>query len=223
LEDRTIARFPGARGRIPNFVVAEQAAERLASLEAWKQAWVIEANPDTPQWPVRERAVRGGKMVYMAVPQLRDQKPFIELDPARLHPCDLQMAASIGGAFQFGRHVSLDEMRPVDLMIVGSVAVSRDGARLGKGGGYSDLGFAISRASGLIGPGTPIVTTVHPLQIVELGEIEMTSHDLPVDVIVTPNEVINTHHRFERPSGIHWVHLSGEKVAAIPVLSQFRR
>jgi 5-formyltetrahydrofolate cyclo-ligase len=30
-------------------------------------------------------------------------------------------------------------MRPIDLVITGSVAVARDGARVGKGGGYCDV------------------------------------------------------------------------------------
>ncbi|MBI5628854.1 MAG: 5-formyltetrahydrofolate cyclo-ligase, partial [Candidatus Rokubacteria bacterium] len=49
LEVHRAARFPGAKGRIPNFVGAERAALALASLGAWKRARVIKVNPDAPQ------------------------------------------------------------------------------------------------------------------------------------------------------------------------------
>lgn len=56
LEDEGAARFPGARGRIPNFRGAEAAAERLAELPEWKAAAVVKSNPDSPQLPARRRA-----------------------------------------------------------------------------------------------------------------------------------------------------------------------
>jgi 5-formyltetrahydrofolate cyclo-ligase len=68
-------------GRIPDFVGAALAAQRLAALPAWQQAHVIKANPDQAQLPVRARALREGKVVYMAVPKLADPLPFFRLDP----------------------------------------------------------------------------------------------------------------------------------------------
>src|SRR2546423_878414 len=81
------ARFPGAEGRIPNFVGAEAAAERLRRTDAWTDAASVKSNPDAPQWPVRQRALEDGKIVYMAVPRFADERPFFLLDPAELaHP-----------------------------------------------------------------------------------------------------------------------------------------
>jgi 5-formyltetrahydrofolate cyclo-ligase len=88
--------------------------------------------------------------VYMAVPRLAEERPFILLDPERL---DLppRRAASITGATRAGRRVGVEGLRPVDLVVCGSVAVNRQGARVGKGGGFSDLEFALPVAAGLIG------------------------------------------------------------------------
>ena len=49
LEKARVHRFPGTRGRIPNFVGAERAADRLSELDMWKRAKVLKCNPDSPQ------------------------------------------------------------------------------------------------------------------------------------------------------------------------------
>jgi 5-formyltetrahydrofolate cyclo-ligase len=221
MEEEGVARFPGTWGRIPNFVGAEQAATRLMTLEVWQEANTIKANPDSPQRPVRLLALQQGKKVYMAVPRLKKLKCFIELDPSRLRG-EYERASSIKGAFRWGRPVSLEEMEAVDLIIAGSVAVTREGARLGKGGGYSDLEYAIARESGLISPTTPVLTTVHPLQLVS-NQIEMRVHDIPVDYIVTPEEIIVTGHEYQRPEGIYWELLPEEKLKNIPILPKMRK
>ncbi|MFQ6015181.1 MAG: 5-formyltetrahydrofolate cyclo-ligase, partial [Anaerolineae bacterium] len=136
LEREGVVRFPGAEGRIPNFAGAEKAAARLQALDDWRNARTIKANPDSPQRAVRELALREGKKVYMAVPRLRKVKCFVELDPARLVG-RYRQASTIKGAFRWGRPILLEEMEPIDLIVAGSVAVTREGARVGKGGGYS--------------------------------------------------------------------------------------
>jgi 5-formyltetrahydrofolate cyclo-ligase len=138
------------------------------------------------------------------------------LDPAKLK-CSPYAASSIKGAGQFGRPVALDEVKKIDLVVCGSVSVNRKGGRAGKGGGYSDLEFALLTELKKIGPKTPIVTSVHPLQIVD-GEIPMTEHDIPLNAIVTPTEVIETKAQYSRPKGIYWKMLEQEKVDEIPVL-----
>lgn len=218
LESKGVARFPGARGRIPNFIGAEACAAQIAKLPVWQAANVIKANPDSPQRSIRHLALKQGKTIYMAVPRLREEKCFVELDPKRLGK-HLYAASSIKGAFEFGRQVSVKQMKPVDLILCGSVAVRRDGARIGKGGGYSDLEYAIALELGIIARKTPIVTTVHPLQIVT-ERISLEAHDIPVDFIVTPEASIETKTRLRRPRGIYWDHLDDEKVAAIPLLKK---
>jgi len=207
LERERAARFPGARGRIPNFRGAESAAEMLAELPEWQAARIIKANPDSPQLPVRRRARKDGKTLYMAVPRLTTDKPFVEVrgDP------------TIKRALSEGVPRGLDELEPVELVVCGTVAVNRKGVRIGKGGGFSDLEFALLAERGLVGEDTTIVTTVHELQLVDEGLPE-TEHDFRVDVIVTPETVLRTRRR-RRPPGILWDHLDAEKRAAIPVLS----
>src|SRR5262244_256786 len=100
MEIHGAARFPGAEG----------AALQLQTLTEWKRARVVKINPDAPQLPVRRMALREGKLVYFAVPRLRAERPFLELDPARLGARGPK-AATIKGAAVHGRPVGLDDMQ----------------------------------------------------------------------------------------------------------------
>jgi 5-formyltetrahydrofolate cyclo-ligase len=209
LQKQGAARFPGARGRIPNFRGAEAAASRLASLEVWERAAVVKANPDAPQLPVRRRARDERKTLYMAVPRLASELPFVLV----------QGDPTIKRAMNEGRPLKLDELEPVELVVCGSVAVNREGVRVGKGGGFSDLELGLLVERGLVSDATTIVTTVHPLQVLD-EELPEAEHDFRVDAIVTPEEVIRIPaRRRKRSPGILWDHLDEDKRAAIPVLS----
>jgi len=210
LERKNATRFPGARGRIPNFRGAEHAAARLAELPEWQAAGVVKSNPDAPQLPVRRRARKDGKKLYMAVPRLTEKKPFVEVrgDP------------TIKRAPAEGKALSVDELEPVDVIVCGTVAVNRQGVRIGKGGGFSDLEFALLVERGLVNRSTTILTTVHDLQLRD-EKLPETGHDFRVDVIVTPTTTVRTRAR-RRPSGVLWDHLDAEKLAAIPVLQGLR-
>lgn len=206
----------GVHGYIPAFAGADEAADRLARQPAWRAAQIMKAAPDRAQQAVREHALRDGKLVYMAVPMLADELPFYILDPATL-PVPPSEAADRQTAAKVAPGIAIDEMRPVDLAVCGSVAVSRNGARLGKGGGYSDIEVALLQEAGLISPRTVIVTTVHDLQVVDEGLPE-EEHDFSVDLIVTPTGVIECRPA-RRPSGLHWEHLTEDKIKSIPVLA----
>jgi 5-formyltetrahydrofolate cyclo-ligase len=218
-----VARFPGAAGRIPNFAGAEAAAERLRGLPEWQDARTLKANPDSAQLPVRQRALEDGKTVYMAVPRLAGPEPFFALDPDHLSEPP-RKAASISGAARSARKVTLAELASVDLVVMGCVAVAEDGARLGKGGGFADLEFALAGAAGLIGPGTVAVTTVHEIQLQPTGAIPVSGHDVPVDLVITPDRVIDCRRRRgPRPAAsVRWAELTDEKIAAIPLLAAQR-
>ena len=215
LRRRGAARFPGADGRIPNFVGAEAAARRLASLPRWESAAVLKSNPDLPQLPVRAAALEDGKRLYMAVPRLAKERPFLLLDPGRL-TVPPRRAASIKGAGAAGLPVHIEDVPRLDLIVCGTVAVNRKGVRVGKGGGFSDLEFALLTEAGAIDAETVVATTVHGVQLLE-EDLPDTTHDFRVDLIVTPDEVVRCR-RAHRPRGVIASHLDREAAAKIPVL-----
>jgi 5-formyltetrahydrofolate cyclo-ligase len=217
LEREGAVKPPGtAVGKIPNFLGAEAAAEQLGALPVWQAAQVVKANPDKAQRAVRAKALTEGKVLYMAVPRLADELPFYLLEPERL-AIPPQQAATKEGAATAGRKVAASELRPVDLVICGSVAVNREGARVGKGGGFSDLEVAFLIEAGVLQPHTVLATTVHPLQVVDEPFPE-TTHDFRVDLIVTLDEVIWCAEP-RRPPGILWEHLHQDKIAEVPALA----
>lgn len=221
LQERNVDRFPGAQGRIPNFKGAERAAEGLAQLELWTSSEVLKCNPDSPQRRVRELALREGKVVYMAVPRLRQLECFLELDPSRLDDEDIDRASTIKGSSELGDPVELEQMRPVDLVVAGSVAVNPQGVRIGKGGGYSDLEYGLAVEAGLLDRRAPVVTTVHELQLLD-EPLPRREHDVLLSWVVTPERALECRTEGEQPDGIYWDLLDEEKIASIPVLQQRR-
>ena len=220
LEESGAARFPyPPHDRIPNFAGADEAADRLASVQEWLAAETLKSNPDAPQLPVRRRALAEGRIVYLAVPRLREADCFRELDPGRI--ADTDEAATIGGAADLGKQVGPDALPHVDLVVVGSVAVTENGARVGKGEGYSDLEWAILAESGLVDNQTTVVTTVHERQVVE-RPVTVEAHDVPIDVVVTPERVVRTKTPHSRPDSVDWDIVSPERYEAIPVLERLR-
>ena len=215
-----VSRFPGAEGRIPNFAGAKAAAERLARHSGWTAAEVIKANPDSPQTHARRLALTQGKVLVMAVPRLRDQHPFRLLDPKRLSDEDIREAATIKGALKHGKVIDLDQVPELDLVLTGSVAVNLKGARLGKGGGFSDLEYGLMVEMGKIDRATLVATTVHPIQILR-ENLLMTAHDIPVNLVATPRAVIEVDGAYRRPRGILWDHLQPPQIHEIPVLERF--
>lgn len=182
MERSGIAVFPlPCRGRIPNFVGAEVAAERLRGLEEWRKAKVVFVNPDSPQRRVRENVLKDGKNLIMASPRLK--RGFILVNPGDVKGKE-RFASTIKGCFKFGVETS-DFPKP-GLVVEGSVAVDTRGNRLGKGGGYGDA--EIKTLKGMFRTAF-VITTVHDIQVVEAVPFE--EKDERVSVIVTPTRVIH--------------------------------
>ncbi|WP_299821124.1 5-formyltetrahydrofolate cyclo-ligase [uncultured Roseibium sp.] len=213
-----------ANSRIPNFVGADVAAHNLSKLPQWRAARVVKCNPDPPQIPVRLRALYDGKIVYAPVPELLKPFPFVRLDPRVLAGKGIQfeLAATSQGFVEHGEPVEFEDMEPLDFIVVGCVAVSRAGARTGKGGGFADLELGIFRELSKLKPDTLITTTVHSSQVVGNDRLVMMAHDSALHAIATEQELIETHTSFGQPSGVAWEHVQPDQYRDIPFLETLR-
>src|SRR4029453_7671426 len=219
MEREGIESFPGARGRIPNFGGAAAAADRLAGTRAWRLARALKCNPDAPQRPVRFRALEAGKTVFMAAPRLRELRCFVKLDPGLIPRTRWHDAASIAGSLRYGVPVHPRDMPGIDLVIAGSGAVNARAARIGKGGGSSDLEWSLGPEFGFLKAATPVATTVHPVQVWD-QELPVLAHDVTGNRIVTGKKVIREKPRTPNPRGIDRYQGSAEMLAAIPILQE---
>lgn len=202
LEQKKAGIFPlPVFGRIPNFVGSDKAADLVRTLPEWKKAKVIFANPDYAHKKIRESALKDGKILIMASPRLKHG--FLQIDPQNVRGKE-EVASSIKGAFKYGKPVGDPATRGIeklkiplqagmpkpDLIMTGCVAVDQKGWRLGKGGGYGDI--EVKRIKDQFGE-IPVLTTIHPLQIVNF--VPHLSHDAKVDIMVTPEKI----YRIENP------------------------
>jgi len=220
MEEKGISRFPRpVYGRIPNFVGSEVAAQKLAEQREFKQAKVVKVNPDSPQKMVRYLTLVSGKILIMPTPRLKHG--FLLLNPNEIPKSAYKEASSIHGAFKYGKICGINDMPEVDLIVAGSVAVSRQGVRVGKGGGYSEIEYGVLREIGAVNEETPIFTTVHDIQIVDF--VPKEAYDLTVDAIITPTKIIRVERVNERPKGIIWDKISVERIKDIPILAYLRK
>ncbi|WP_205910472.1 5-formyltetrahydrofolate cyclo-ligase [Rhizobium sp. FY34] len=223
LEDNGVAIGP-AWSMIPNFVGADVAAWRLAGTDAWKRARTVKTNPDAPQIPIRLRALYEGKTVYAPVPYLTKDFPYLRLDPKILveKGISFELAAVAQGFVEHGERIGFEDIEQLDFCVVGSVAVSRAGGRTGKGAGFADLETAIFREMGIISEDTPLVTTVHSLQLVDDADVVIESHDSPLDMVATESELIITGNRQPRPTGVDWDRVRPDQFENIPFLTELK-
>jgi 5-formyltetrahydrofolate cyclo-ligase len=83
----------------------------------------------------------------------------------------------------------LHSTRPIDLLVTGAAAVSREGVHFGKGHGYLDIEWGLLSEMGLVGQQTPVIVSVHDCQVVD-QPVPHAAYDVTADVIVTPSEVV---------------------------------
>ena len=164
----------------------------------------------------------------------------------------IQTLTSSKGAAKNGTPITLYEKYTVDLVVVGSTAVCpTTGARVGKGEGFAELEWGIlSQQGNLDAENVLVVTTMHDCQVYDGGVEEpwkslmkqlkeegdvndgtssetpfgaLTQHDVPVDIIVTPTQIIHVSNRLPKPSGVYWDLLSPQKLAQIRVLQELKK
>ncbi|XP_007992466.3 methenyltetrahydrofolate synthase domain-containing protein isoform X4 [Chlorocebus sabaeus] len=222
MESQNLADFPRpVHHRIPNFKGAS-AAEQLPRLQAFKTARTIKVNPDAPQKNARFFVLESKKTLLVPTPRLRTGL-FNKITPPPGATKDiLRKCATSQGVRSYSVPIGLDSRVLVDLVVVGSVAVSEKGWRIGKGEGYADLEYAMMVSMGAVSKETPVVTIVHDCQVVDIPEELLEEHDITVDYILTPTRVIATGCERPQPMGITWSKISREMMEKIPVLRSLR-
>ncbi|XP_017081716.1 methenyltetrahydrofolate synthase domain-containing protein [Drosophila eugracilis] len=215
--------FNNIFNRIPSFVDADKAVALLINEEEFKKAQHIKVNIDRALHEFKEQALLADKSVYL--PSTRDStalclKVDVSADATEEQKKD---ALRVQDIQKFRKEIGLDSGLKLDIVVIGSVVVSREGYRIGRGNGFADLDIGLLIELGAITPQTVIVTIVHDVQVVDSLPLNLfQKYDAPVDIIVTPTEVIRVSKRLPRPKGVFWEILSERRLKILPVLQQLK-
>ncbi|KAH3711249.1 hypothetical protein DPMN_070751 [Dreissena polymorpha] len=219
IEENDMADFPRpVNRRIPNVKGAATAAELIPTMQEFKTAQVVKINPDKPQEQARFLTLDAGKTLLVPTPRLRTGLFNKITPPAGATKDILRICSTSQGVREYSTTMSLEDKFKVDLVIVGSVAVSRAGVRIGKGEGFADLEWAMMSTIKAVNPDTVVITSVHECQIIDIPESLAEDHDLSVDYIVTPKEIIKCNRKRSKPTGIIWSKLEPIKLKRVPIL-----
>ncbi|XP_050779296.1 methenyltetrahydrofolate synthase domain-containing protein isoform X1 [Gopherus flavomarginatus] len=223
MEANNLADFPRpVHHRIPNFKGSHQACHAVRELDVFNRTREVKVDPDKPLEGVRLVALQARKTLLVPTPRLRTGLFNKIVPPPEATKEILRICATSQGVKDYSVPIGLDAKVQVDLVVVGSVAVSEKGWRIGKGEGFADMEYAIMVSMGAITEDTPIVTIVHDCQVVDIAEELLDDHDLTVDYILTPTRTIKTGCKRPKPRGIIWYKISYEVLERIPILKNLR-
>ncbi|KAF7657092.1 hypothetical protein LDENG_00032090 [Lucifuga dentata] len=198
------------------------ASARVSELQVFTQTAEVKVDPDKPLEGAQLAVLQARKTLLVPTPRLRTGLFNKITPPPGASKEQLRMCSTSQGVKDFSVPVGLDDKVKIDLVVVGSVAVSEKGFRLGKGEGYSDMEYAMMVSMGAVSESTVVVTVVHDCQVVDIPEELMENHDLTVDYILTPTRVIQTNCQRPKPQGIIWTKLDTDKLEKIPILKKLR-
>ncbi|XP_020375696.2 methenyltetrahydrofolate synthase domain-containing protein isoform X1 [Rhincodon typus] len=225
MEANNLANFPRpVHHRIPNFKGAYDACNRIKNLDSFIKTSDVKVDPDKPLEGVRLATLQARKTLLVPTPRLRTGLFNKIIPPPGASKEVVRVCSTAQGVKDFSVPIGLDANIHVDLVVVGSVAVSDKGWRIGKGEGFADLEYAMMVSMGAVDENTVVVTTVHDCQLLDIPEELMDNHDLTVDYILTPTRVIKTNCSCSKPQGIIWSKVDSEMMEKIPILKslQFR-
>ncbi|XP_028665676.1 methenyltetrahydrofolate synthase domain-containing protein isoform X1 [Erpetoichthys calabaricus] len=223
IEDNNLADFPRpVHHRIPNFKGSYLACDSVKGLDVFRKSREVKVDPDKPLEGVRLASLQAGKTLLVPTPRLRTGLFNRIVPPTGATKDVLRICSTSKGVKDYSVPVGLDAKVKVDLVVVGSVAVSEKGWRLGKGEGFADMEYAMIAAMGAVNDSTVVVTVVHDCQVVDIPDELIDNHDLTVDYILTPTKVIKTECTHPKPQGIFWFKFDAHMLDKIPVLRKLR-
>ncbi|XP_055375364.1 methenyltetrahydrofolate synthase domain-containing protein [Condylostylus longicornis] len=210
--------------RIPHFIGSEKAANLLAETEEFKKANNIKVSIGRSQDPVKIHVLSAGKTLYLPPPNESSALCTKIINcPSDADEDTKKKIIKTSTLKENRQEINLEDNLKLDMIVIGSVVVSRDGYRLGRGNGFVDLDIGLLIHTGAITPETLIVTIVHDNQVVDsLPTHLFKKHDTPVDIIATPTEIIRVSKRLARPVGLTWEILSERRLKIVPVLQKIK-
>jgi len=204
---------PPVPTRYPHFVGAEKASIRAAVLEEFISSKVVLVSPGVAV--LSDTVLQQGKLLVSPTPGLREDKVF-----QKLVKNESMTETTEGRREQKFLRSELSDDVKIDVLVVGSMLVDNKGRRMGKKWEQVGLEFVLG---GLNKQKLVVITLVHDCQVVdELPENMFSTMDVPVDIIVTPSQVIRVKDRLPKPENILWNKVTESMMEDIPMLKAAR-
>ncbi|KAI3382527.1 hypothetical protein SNEBB_010963 [Seison nebaliae] len=224
MDECRITKFPRpATGRIPNYTTSNICAEKCAQSQVFLDAQRIKCDPDAALQELRYLILKAKKELFVPISRLQDGILY-KIVPPNYEEDTLRSCSTQTGAKMHGEAIKVEDKLKMDLIVVGSVAVDQNGNRLGRGRGFGDIEYSALRDIEIADENTPVMTLVHDCQVLDglIPESEITNFDMVIDYVVTPNSVIRTTPKREKPKTIEWSKLNGEKLERTFILKKLR-
>jgi len=197
-------------------------AERLRSLQAYRDARSLFIMPALLLKQIRVNCLADGKRLLMPLPGLKDG--FSLLDPEAVAPKDRAQAVTPTGLERFGRRLrpkQLSDYR-LDIIVTDGLAVAPGGHLLGDGNGFLDLAYALLRLWGAATEKSTVVAVVAEEQTAP-ADFPIAAWDVPADAILTSDHVRWLEPRPMKPAQIFWDELPFARIKRITPLWQLSR
>ncbi|XP_025206478.1 uncharacterized protein LOC112602557 isoform X2 [Melanaphis sacchari] len=228
MEENLLVIFPKpCFNRIPNFKGCNNVSLLLEKLDEFKKAKTVQVTPDKAQETARFLTLNWGKRLLVPLLRLKEgllqnvSLPFAEPSAKMLRSASTQKGLRKWG----NKLITLDQNNDIhiDMIILGSVAVDKKGRRIGIGNGFCDLEFVILSSMNMVTDNTVVVTIVHDVQVFDtLPNDIFKPYDVPVDIIITSNEIIRVENRLDRPKDVFWNYISKRRLLEMPPLQLLR-
>ena len=191
-------------------------AERLRSLPFYRAAATVFATPDAALHQARINCLIDGKNLVMPSPSLREG--FYLLPAHSLSFKKIAMAVTYKGLAKYGQLLKNTNMQElsVRLLLTDSLAVDREGGRLGSGRGFFDLSCGLLHDLGGLHRDWDTWTLVMETQI-SRELLPQEPWDIRVAGAVTPTGIYSFEPA-QQKVGVYWDALSLDRIRRIDPL-----
>lgn len=209
---------------ICDFEGSEKCSDHVMDTEALKNRGTRQVfiTPDNCLEDLRYKLIRAGIPFVMTTYGI--VRGFYRLDPSTIPVSDQRYAATLDGFDRYAVAVPLAQLQRGEkfaLLVTGGSAVSSNGVRFGKGHGYFDFEWAVLSELGLTDESSVVADVVHDCQFVN-EVMPAERHDVVVDWVVTPTQVIHIEQSSRQRGRVFWEMVPGTEFERLGIVAELR-
>jgi 5-formyltetrahydrofolate cyclo-ligase len=216
----------------PDFRGSEDAVNRVAELQCYKDAKTVMVTSDNSCEGIRHRALRDGKKVVVGTYRLR--RGFVVLDSKSIAESRLEAAASLDGMEKpgIGRRLDLSQLRDegikIDVCVLGGLVFNEQGVVVWEGSALFEVQWALLQDLKVLNRSALVVAVAHECQVVDeaqhnLDQIKADqSGEVQCDFVITPERVLEVKGAVKPSGGVDFTKVDPEALNNIPPLQELK-